>query len=245
MADDDRGVQDGRAVVVVPREPGPLRPLETAPGRSRDELDELIDDLLPDVEGGPGWFDATLVAGGLALVAWGLLGGSTFVLVIGILAAGLGCVLPVRSAWRRGRQLRAGRRTSAALATGVPLDVGSEVGRRLAAAYGALLEVAGAASAAVAAGHGAVLEAASLLDGRAPGTDREVGYVEERTVAIEALVAELRALPAAPDAEPGATADADAVVAARDELDRLDPASTLRRLEAIRDELRGGRRGRG
>ena len=53
---DDRGVApDRRNFVVVPHRPGPLLSLDTGRSqRARDDLDELIDDLFPDVDERPG-----------------------------------------------------------------------------------------------------------------------------------------------------------------------------------------------
>jgi hypothetical protein len=53
--------------VVVPWTPGPLI-VPTSDERTRDEVDELVDELFgPDVDEKPGWFDAGLVAAGVAL----------------------------------------------------------------------------------------------------------------------------------------------------------------------------------
>ena len=50
-----------RDFVVVPHRPGPLISLgERRSQRGRDDLDEIIDDFLPEVEERPGWFDAAL-----------------------------------------------------------------------------------------------------------------------------------------------------------------------------------------
>ncbi|HJV08970.1 MAG TPA: hypothetical protein VJ653_04790, partial [Acidimicrobiales bacterium] len=59
------------SVVLVPPSPGRL----VRPGaRNKDGLDDLIDELLPDTDEGPGATDVALVGGGVAVVAWSLLG---------------------------------------------------------------------------------------------------------------------------------------------------------------------------
>ncbi len=225
-------------LVVVPSSPGPVVRLE--PGRpGQDALDDLIDEILPDVDGGPGWFDAGLLVVGAGLVALALVtGGPTFVLVPGLAALALGCVLPVRTGWRRVQARRLGRRQSTILATGVPLDVSSPTIRRLVAAYEAVLGLGGAGNegaAAMAAAHGALLEAASLLQGRAPAPGREREYVDRRRVAIEDLAAAL--------ALPPVDVDAAARVEARAEVEELAGFTAVSRLEELTEETRSRRHG--
>ncbi len=66
------GGEGDERVVVVPYAPGPL----LRPGRPkrRDGLDDLIDELLPDTDEGPGPVDAALVAGGAGVVGWSVVG---------------------------------------------------------------------------------------------------------------------------------------------------------------------------
>ncbi len=228
-------------MVVVPDGPGPLVPLEPVAGggRGRDDLDELIDDLLPDVDDRAGWFDAGLLVVGAALLVWGLAsGGSTLAVVAGVAALTLGCVLPLRTGWRRVAARRQGRRRSAVLAGGVPVDISSPTTSRLATAYAGLLVAVGGdadGAPAIAAAHGAVLEAATLLGGRVPTSDREREYVDQRTAAIEALAAAFG--PTTGDGSPAT------LVEARDELDEIAGFNAVSRLEELADEIRTRRHG--
>jgi hypothetical protein len=232
--------------VVVPRRPGPVVPVDgLRTARARDDLDEIIDELLPDVEEAPGWFDAALITVGLALVASGLVLAVPIALVIGGIVLALGAVLPVRAAWRRAARRRADRRRKAVLDGGELLDASSSGVARLVEGYGALIELADAArpevgGAATAAAHAAVSEVASLLGGRAPGTERERAYVAQRAGAIAALADALREAGARPDPS---VVGPDAVLDAREEVDRLSPFDSVTRLEELTDELRIERRG--
>jgi hypothetical protein len=232
------GGEPGRDVVVVPQVPGRVMAVESG-GRGRDDLDALIDDLLPDTEERPGWFDAGLLVAGATLLAVGLAAGApSFVIIAGVAALTLGCVLPLRSAWRRVAAGRRSRRRADLLAVGVPVDVSSPTTSRLVAAYETLLGLDGVydgGGAAVAAAHGALLEAATLLGGRAPALDREREYVERRTTAIEALTEALRPLPA--------DVDSATLVDARDELDQIAGFNAVTRLEELAEEARSRRHG--
>jgi hypothetical protein len=256
VADQGGDATDDPTTVVVPVRPGPVLRLRAAgPGRrrGRDDLDELIDDLLPDVEDGPGRADAALVIAGAALVAWGTVGsGPPAALVGGAVAVGLGCVLPARSLWRAAGRRRRQRRRRALLGAGVALDVSTRAPARLVAAYELLLDRTGRldpdiAGASVAAAHGALSEVASLLSGRPPSPGRELDYVEERAVAIERLAAALAPAPGEGVAAPGEASPAGTatVVDARDELDGLTGASTVTRLDDLAAEARArdGHRG--
>lgn len=118
----DRGVarHDRRDFVVVPHRPGPLVSLGTSESqRGRDDLDELIDDLFPDVDEHPGWVDAGLAVLGTGLLAWASIGEAPAVVtVIGVIALALGCILPIRAAWRRARQRLEHRRREGLLEKG-------------------------------------------------------------------------------------------------------------------------------
>ncbi len=234
--DEDGGSQS--ALVVVPSSPGPVVRLDSG-GRGRDDLDDLIDDLLPDVDGGPGWFDAGLLVVGAGLVVFALMvGAPTLVLVLGMAALALGCVLPIRAGWRRAEARRRGRRQSTILAAGIPLDVSSPATRRLVSAYEAVLrlDVAGdEGAAAMAAAHGALLEAASLLQGRAPAPGRETEYVDRRRLAVEDLAAAL--------ALPAADIDATALVEARAEVEEVAGFTAVSRLEELAEEAKSRRHG--
>ncbi len=219
----------------MPHSPGPLIRPSVATGRGRDELDDLIDDLLPDSDERPGWFDAALLAAGLALAGWAVLfDGPTFALVVGVSALALGCILPVRSAWRGAHRRRQARHQASTLARGVPMDSVHPATVRLADAYDELLAVAGDDSDTVAAAHSALVEAATLLQGRAPGGEKEIDYVGQRTVAIEELVAALREVDPHP-VEPAA------LIEAREELDAIGGFSSLARLEELIAEARAHR----
>jgi hypothetical protein len=215
--------------VIVPHAPAPL----VRPGAGRDGLDDLIDELLPDTDEGPGPTDAALVAGGGAVVAWSLLGSPPVAATVaGVVALGLGCILPLRSAWR----WVAGRRRAGA---GHLLRVDHDLLARLIAAHDAVDGVAAPTGEARAAAHGAVLEVASLLEGRTPASKGETRYVAARVSALEALVAALQDLD-----DGGAPAVApDLVVEAREELDALGGVSALSRLDDVTAEIRArGRR---
>jgi hypothetical protein len=237
-------------VVVVPARAGPLVPVAVAAARrDPDELDALIDDLLPDVADGPGATDVVLVVAGVgAAGVAAAVGGPGWVVGAGAGLAALGCVLPARALWRRAADRRRARAQASILARGTALDVSAPATARLAAAYGDLLVAAQAADAdvagaAIAAAHGAVLEVATL-SGETPPSAGEVAYVEQRTDAVRALAAELRAdaapAPAdVPGAAPRAATDRRAaLVEARDELDRLSGASTVDHLHDLADEAR-------
>ena len=168
---DDRGVAPGRRnFVVVPHRPGPLLSLDTGRSqRARDDLDELIDDLFPDVDERPGWFDAVLVVVGAGLLAWAWTGEPPGVVtVLGVVALALGCILPMRAAWRRARRRREHRRRNGLLEQGVPIDVSSPSAAALVSAYEDLLRLANRSGSefgdpAISAAHDALREVASLL----------------------------------------------------------------------------------
>lgn len=228
------GGHDGEdRFVIVPPKPGPL--VRPGTGKDRDGLDDLIDELLPDTDEGPGPTDAALVAGGGAVVAWALLGSPPAVATVaGVVVLGLGCILPLRWAWR----WVAGRRGAGAGA-GVLLRVDHDLLARLIAGYDAVDGLAATTGEARAAAHGAVLEVASLLEGRTPASEGETRYVAARLSALEALVAALGELDdgAAPALAP------DLVVEAREELDALGGVSALSRLDDVTADIRArGRR---
>jgi hypothetical protein len=99
---------------------------------------------------------------------------------------------------------------------------------------------------AIAAAHGALLEAASLLGGRAPRSERESDYVDQRAISIEALVGALReSLSGNPSSgnEPVPGLEPGALVDAREELDRVGGFSSLSRLDELTEEARIRRHG--
>ena len=88
-----------RRLLVVPSAPGPLRPLEAAPGP--DELDALIDEVFGrTTDERPGPFDIVLVVGGAALIGWGFLTSAPGWLALGAIGLVLGLALPVRQLMR-------------------------------------------------------------------------------------------------------------------------------------------------
>src|ERR1044072_848560 len=87
-------------VVIVPHTPGPLVDLDAAVrGRPRDEIDDVVDELLgPDIAGAPGRIDVVLLLAGAGLLLWNQLGPhSTGLVVLGVILVFLGLVLPARS----------------------------------------------------------------------------------------------------------------------------------------------------
>ena len=223
---DGDGSDDGERIV-VPHAPGPLIRPDRA-RRDRDELDEVIDELFPDSDEPPGWFDAGLLAGAAGLTGWALAGGPGWALVVGLGCLALGLVLPARWLWRRARRARR--------SPGVMLRGGDATVDRLVRAYDDLDElVRGDTDPAQVAAHGALLEVATLLDGRGVGAHAERDYVVARATAIEEVVDALRAQP--PAADPGRL-DPTLVTQARDELDALTGGGALARLTELATQVR-------
>jgi len=208
--------------------------------RGPDDLDDLIDDLFPEVEERPGWLDVGLIVVGAALLTWAATGEPPgFAIGLGIVALGLGIILPVRTAWRRLKQRRQRRHREAQLGMGVPLDASAPAAKRLVQAYESLLRVESAHDAggsAVAVAHSALLEAASLLKGRAPVSDREDEYLEKRALAIEAFTLVLGE-PRVGTSPPSAI-DQRMLVDAREELDAIAGFNSISRLEQLTEEER-------
>lgn len=229
--------------VVVPARPGPLLRPSDRSGRQRDDLDELIDELLPDVDEGPGPFDVALAAIGVGLLVTGLATGATWMVVLGVLGAALGAVLPVRWVWRRSRSAQAGRATRALTDRGTVMAVDGIEVHDLISAHDALWSVAegltpAATIAVQGAAHQAVAEAAALLAGSAPATAEERAYVSERTRAMQDLLSDTRRSGTdvtERDARQGR-------VAAAAEIDALGGPSSLSRLADLRQdpEVHGG-----
>lgn len=248
MSDDETERPDEASLVVVPARPGPVTVLASSSARERDDLDELIDDFFPDVEGGPGAFDVVLGVVGVGLLAWAIFAeGPTAALVVGAIALGLGCVLPLRSAWRRVRRVRRDRGMTRLLNAGIPLNLSSDLSSRLVASHENVVGLVAAADPeigfpALAATHGALVEVASLLRGRVPMSDEEMDYVSARVDAVTALehelVAHFRA--AAPE---GAQPDTDAayLLEARKELEALTPFNSVTQVDDVIADLRARR----
>ncbi len=242
-------------VVVVPRTPSPLQPVDRE-HRPADDLDQLIDEVFGDVTTeGPGLFDVALLVGGVLLTLWALLSGASGLLTaLGIGLIALGLALPARSVLRayRARRVIASRRRAAG--TGLLLDVSHPSTSALAQSYGDLLEVArlpGARNetAATGAAHRAVVEAASLLEGRPPAVPAEIDYVTKRADAIQSLADEMRGSHQAwlserfddIDRPPhSSTGKASAIVQAREELDAATGLGALDELQALRTTMAEG-----
>lgn len=231
--------------VVVPERPGLLlRPTTTA-ARPRDDLDEVIDELLPSVDGGPGAFDVALVAVGLGLLGWAALAdGPGWALAVGVISLGLGIVLPVRAAVQAAQDRRRRRGHRVLAAQGASLDASTPVVRRLVAAHDRLVaSVADAppdlAGTALGAAHDATLEVATLLEGRAPNPGPETSYVEARARAVEDLAEALdRYQPSGDPDLDGLVVDPDLRVRAYEELDALGGPTSLSRLDDVRNDPR-------
>ena len=233
--------------VVVPDEPGRLLRLAPAAERPRDDLDDAIDELLPDDEGGPTAFDGALVVVGALLLGWNLfLAGPGWAVVVGLIALGLGVVLPLRAAARAAADRRARRRREALVDRGRVLDTPTPPGRRRVAAHDRLVTVAASSGAppdlagnALGAAHEATSEVAALLEGRRPEAGPETSSVAARIEAIDALADALTAY--RPSGDP--TLDDLAVdptlrVQAYEELDALGGPTALSRLDDVRNDPR-------
>jgi hypothetical protein len=99
----------------------------------------------------------------------------------------------------------------------------------------------------IAAAHGALLEVASLLNGRAPTSDRQIDYIDKRAAALNNLLAALQEIEATTDAERDDDAPAlhpDALVDAREELDQIAPLNAVTRLEELIAEAKARQRDR-
>ncbi|MEO6628471.1 MAG: hypothetical protein ABIP03_07855, partial [Aquihabitans sp.] len=244
---------DRRDYVVVPHDPGALVVLgANTSKRGRDDIDELIDEIFPDVEERPGWFDAALILLGIGTLGWAWIGEvPTAVTVVGSIALALGCILPARAAWRRVGRRREHRRREGLLAQGIPIDVSSPAASALVGAYEDLFELSSRHGPeygylAISAAHSALLEVASLLKGRSPTSDRELCYVDERATAVAELAAALGEVPTGSrSSDVGASSvDADTLIEAREELDRIAPFTSLTRLDGLIAEAKMQRRDR-
>lgn len=234
-------------VVVVPRRPGPVIHLDgDRSRRERDDLDDLIDELLPDVDEEPGWFDVALLLVGGVLLLWPWVGDAGPIAgVLGVVALCLGCVLPIRTGWRHAGRRRTRNRRDAWLARGVLLDSSSPSVAALVRAYDDLFRLAGGSSPwvggqAMPAAHVALMEVASLLGGHPPRSERQRAFVEKRARAVADLCDALRELPAAPKAIPGDPfpIEPDVLIETWEGLDQISPFNSVTRIEAIIEEAR-------
>lgn len=217
---------DARTVVVTHR-PGPVLPL---PAETGDELDDLLDDLFPVDDGGPGLFDALLVGGGAALTAWSVLGpGPSGAALVGLLAIALGLVLPLRAVVRHARAGWTERRVRRLVADGTLLVVADPQVARMVELHGELATRVGddRGDRAFTAAHAALVETAAILDGRgSPGS-----HDRPRIARLTEAVADLHHAH-----EHGATRSR-ALEDARAELDTVDRHQTLRRIQETIDDL--------
>ncbi len=162
----------------VPETVGPL--LQSR----RDQKDQLLDEMFgPADEGGPGAFDAALIAVGAGLLLWGVIAGIGLLDVLGGIALLLGLVLPARALLRRRRRRRV---------PGRPLDVSDPLIARFAAAYDAIFRSDNPARVIVTpVTHLAAVEVATLLAGAPPGGPAQRAYVGERVELLETVGCQL------------------------------------------------------
>lgn len=197
VAELEREEHGPRQLVVVPRSPGPLYPLDAGRRPEGDELDEIIEDVFgPTTDERPGAFDVALIIVGVGLIAWSWISGGGFWLVLGLVVLVLGVALPARSLVQAGRSRRVARREQQILAGRRALDISDPTVGLLADSYDTLLDAAQrpdvrAGTEAIEAGHAAIQDVASLLEGGTPLSDAERRYVERRTKAIRDLAAQL------------------------------------------------------
>jgi hypothetical protein len=244
---------DARRLVVVPREVGPVVPLQQGAAGSKDELDALVDDVFgPSTDERPGPFDLLLLVVGAVLLAWAVLAGAAaWVVIVAVAAIVLGMALPARSLVRRYRGVAASRRLHSAERRGYVLDVTSGSTAELLRAHEALGEVTGLPGSvysgrALDAAHLALVEVATLLAGAPPDGPAQDEYVARRTAALAALTRQLaeahlrwradRAAEAAVEAERRGRWVA-AVTQARDELQAEDRYGSLAQLERLTARL--------
>jgi hypothetical protein len=235
-------------VVVVPRRPGPVIFLDDdRPRRERDDLDDLIDDLLPEVDEEPGWFDVALLLVGGGLLLWPWVGDvRPIVAAAGVVALCLGCVLPIRTGWRHAARRRAYSRRYGLLARGVLLDISSPNVAALVRAYDDLFRVAGGSSPwiggqATPAAHVALMEVASMLGGHPPRSERQRAFIDQRGRAVADLCDALRELPSPAPKTPSGDPfpiEPDVLVETWEGLDQISPFNSVTRIEAIIDEAR-------
>jgi hypothetical protein len=226
-------------MVVVPSRPGPVVPLQSLE-RGRTDIDEALDELFgePD-DRGPGTADAALLLGGVAATVVGFAAGWPIAVVVGVCAAALGSVLPLRTLWRR---VSAGRHASVvrrAIGDGALLRVGDPTLDRLIDAHRAVGAIdvldPGDRARADAVAHAALREVATLLDGRVPTSAAELEYVVSRSQALEDLARALRDAPRR-DSETERSA---ALLAARREVEGLTGASSVADANEFAADLSG------
>src|SRR4051794_30137058 len=195
----DKAVERAPNRMLVPPAPARLVPIDQRPTRERDDLDELVDDLLGEpADVAPGRFDIALVAAGAAVLVWWLIAAqSAAILLLGIGLIVLGLVLPLRNLRRRFSQRAAARKQATLTARQQLLDASDPAVRDFTDAYGELVpasELPGVTygAEALAAGYLAVTEVTSLLGGQSPVSQAQIDYIAKRTEAIRGLAQELR-----------------------------------------------------
>jgi hypothetical protein len=235
---------DPRWVVVVPALPGPPVRLDQIdrPGRAPDEVDALIDEVFgPSEHRRASAVDVVLLVGGVAAVGasvvWSLSG---IVVIAGVIAALLGCVLPVRSAGRRFGRSRRQRQVRSLVGDGSPLRIDHAATAALLAAHDRLVESAShltsiPRSRVQGVAHAALREVATLLGGDVPTTTDEIAAIEVR---IRAL-ADLDGAVCRPDTGDGELDRRRAMVGARREVEDLAGSSSVTDAADLSRELLG------
>jgi hypothetical protein len=240
-------------LVVVPREVGPVVPLDRGATGPKDDLDALVDEVLgPSTDERPGPFDFLLMGAGAVLLGWAVLTGAAgWVVLVAAVAIILGLALPARSLVRRYRGARVSRRLRSAQRRGYVLDVTSGSTAVLLREHEALVDAAALPGSvysgrALDAAHLALVEVATLLDGAPPDGPAQDEYVAKRTVAIAELTSRLdeahrrwRDEQLAGEAAEAARRQrwVAAVTQARDELQAEDRYGSLAQLERLTTRL--------
>jgi len=230
---------DPKSMVVVPARPGPLIRLNKF-DQGPDEVGEILDELFgePD-DRGPGPADAVMILGGTgAVVASQIVELPGFVFIGGVISAGLGAALPIRSLWRRVGSAHHSRKLRGLIGDGTILRIDHTSTSQL---YNAHRGLVGAASSmdpeprrrVLDIAHAAVVEVASLLDGGIPGDPAEVRYVEARTKALTDLTATVDEI----GVDKGGSEHRRAIVEARDEVEQLTGSSSLTEAADLANEL--------
>ena len=213
------------ALVLVPRQPGPVILPPALTTRPPDDVDQMLDELFgAPVPDRPGPLDAGLIAGGSVAAAFALLApGWRWLLLVGVLSILLGLALPLRVAWRAVGRLTRRRRFDAILRQGDPLNLTDPTTRHLVEAYERIAAAPSdpAAAEALEAAHLALLEVSSLLRGRVPRGRAEAEYVARRNGAVQSLATNV------------VDQARDAAVEALDHFERRTGLSSLERMDDL------------
>ena len=223
----------------MPARPGPVVRLASTQPAPHD-IDAILDDLLGEDDGrGPGPADAVLVGGGLgAVMAAQLAGWPPLVTVLGVGAAVLGSVLPLRAVARRVSGHRGRARLHRRIEQGHLLRVDHPAVERLLDGYGRALAAVDpvgepARTRALAIAHAALVEVATLLDGRSPAAAEELRYVDDRATALHDLATTLS------DPRVGDAERHRALAQAREEVERIAGTSSVLDAQALARDLLG------